>query len=756
MNYPAPRNSRSHKTRILNSRTTFIALVAFVLLALVASSGLLGRHIGVRTALAAGGLSGAIYTSTATGTTVNGNIYMNACDVYLNGGPQNCSSGSGLPEGDYYFQVTNPSGSTLLSTDDISQRQVHINADGFVVSYSGVSASCMHELGAGHCSGAVSVQLMPFNPTPNAGGEYKVWVTPVGDYNLFAQRSTFGFVDSTSKTDNFKVKPTACNPDTDPDCHPPTAIGGVKYYDTNNNGKLDPGELGIEGVEIDVTLADTTVVKTFTDSTGTWALFFPEGTTYTACEVLPDGYNQTGPKDGATTADGDATANGFCWTGTVGLVDTADLNFGNIICKPEITCPKDATVECGDSTEPASTGTATGSSNCGDVTITHEDSAHVAACGNTYSFTRTWKATDKLSGNSTTCEQKITVKDTTPPSISTPPGPSSVECPGTPVFSTPTASDTCGSARVFEDSDVKTPGCGNTYSETKTWHAEDDCGNKSAPVSQTISVVDTTAPTIGNPGADATIFCPSTPTFTPPTASDTCGTAQVFQAGADVVTTSSCSTKTVKRSWYAKDACGNQSGTVSQTITVECNNCGGLTMGFWQNKNGQAIINPIGASKTLPAALTGWLRGFAPFQDLSATSTAAQDAAYVTNIIKAANASGAAMNAMLKAQMLATALDVYFSDGSLGGNQIGAPAPLGGVKIDLTHINKTIGSGSYENTQAAFGGINCQTVSQLLVFASSQATAPSGAFWYGQVKATQELAKDTFDAINNNVAFSCP
>lgn len=44
------------------------------------------------------------------------------------------------------------------------------------------------------------------------------------------------------------------------------------------------------------------------------------------------------------------------------------------------------------------------------------------------------------------------------------------------------------------------------------------------------------------------------------------------------------------------------------------------------------------------------------------------------------------MNAMLKAQMLATALDVYFSDAALGGNKINAPAPIRGVSIDLTMI----------------------------------------------------------------------
>ena len=77
------------------------------------------------------------------------------------------------------------------------------------------------------------------------------------------------------------------------------------------------------------------------------------------------------------------------------------------------------------------------------------------------------------------------------------------------------------------------------------------------------------------------------------------------------------------------------------------------------------------------------------------------------------------------------------------------------MKIDLTKINKLIFSANYENTQAAFGGGNCLTVLQLLQFAASQSN-PGGTFWYGQVKATQELAKDTFDAINNNVAFSCP
>ena len=191
----------------------------------------------------------------------------------------------------------------------------------------------------------------------------------------------------------------------------------------------------------------------------------------------------------------------------------------------------------------------------------------------------------------------------------------------------------------------------------------------------------------------------------------------------------------------------------SQTVTV-CGpaKTGALSKGFWQNKNGQDIIK-TGASISGVAKSGTWLRQYAPFQDLSTTATPSQVATYVYNVIKAANAGGAAMNAMLKAQMLATALDVYFSDPALGGNKISAPAPIGGVCIDLTKIYK--GSGTYENVSGAFGGATSKTVLQMLTYAASQSNG-GGSIWYGQVKATQELAKDAFDAIDNQWAFSCP
>ena len=188
---------------------------------------------------------------------------------------------------------------------------------------------------------------------------------------------------------------------------------------------------------------------------------------------------------------------------------------------------------------------------------------------------------------------------------------------------------------------------------------------------------------------------------------------------------------------------------------------GALTMGYWQNKNGQGIIKNGGPTSGTCNSGT-WLRQYAPFQDLNSTATCTTVATYVYNVIKAANAAGVSMNTMLKAQMLATALDVYFSDSTLGGNKINAPAPIGGVSIDLTMICKMIDStngtatcsGSFEDVRSAFGTTTpLMTVSNMLSYAASQSNA-GGSPWYANVKSTQQLAKDAFDAINNQVAFA--
>ena len=83
---------------------------------------------------------------------------------------------------------------------------------------------------------------------------------------------------------------------------------------------------------------------------------------------------------------------------------------------------------------------------------------------------------------------------------------------------------------------------------------------------------------------------------------------------------------------------------------------------------------------------------------------------------------------------------------------------IGLVAIDVTQVNKTIGSSSYENASSSFGGAPSRTVLGLLRWAAAESNA-GGSLWYAQRKNglnSQELAKDTFDAINNAVAYIAP
>src|SRR3954470_13031 len=69
--------------------------------------------------------SGAIFTTLADGSEVNYNIYAAKEDVYLDGGPGPGApqTAAGLDDGVYVFQVTQPSGKTLLSQDAAQCRE---------------------------------------------------------------------------------------------------------------------------------------------------------------------------------------------------------------------------------------------------------------------------------------------------------------------------------------------------------------------------------------------------------------------------------------------------------------------------------------------------------------------------------------------------------------------------------------------------------------------------------------------------------
>jgi len=167
--------------------------------------------------------SGAIFTTLADGSEVNFNQFPNKQAVYLDGGPGPGAPqlAAGLDDGTYVFQVTDPSGKTLLSTDPAGCRQFTV-VDGVI---SGVvpNGGCEHQIGLDIDHGAVTVQLFPYNDTPNPGGVYKVWVVRVEDFlagcaalgvqnglNIVdagkAPGNCHGFIPAHCKTDNFKVK----------------------------------------------------------------------------------------------------------------------------------------------------------------------------------------------------------------------------------------------------------------------------------------------------------------------------------------------------------------------------------------------------------------------------------------------------------------------------------------------------------------------------------------------------------------------
>src|SRR5690606_6517715 len=78
---------------------------------------------------------------------------------------------------------------------------------------------------------------------------------------------------------------------------------------------------------------------------------------------------------------------------------------------PTITCPANITINSGESEEPANTGTATATDNCGGTpTVTFADEIMPGSCEESYTIIRTWTATDAC-GSTSLCVQNIFVLD---------------------------------------------------------------------------------------------------------------------------------------------------------------------------------------------------------------------------------------------------------------------------------------------------------------------------------------------------------
>jgi hypothetical protein len=706
-------------------------------------------------------------------------------DVYINGGP----TAGGISDGTYFFAVvapgfqnggfldgadgnlsdTNPSNGGPGGGDDVTNRIFTVT--NHVISYSGT-----HAIGTDPGQNLV-VALFPYDNTPNNGGVYILAICPVGAIDPRA-----------CKYDAFRINVGGgvCTVD----CGGPATLTVCKFWDQNDNHMADDepllgnwpitasnvdgfsdtttqntGNLVIDGVA-SPDLGCTSFTVTIPPGSASVDVTLTEGNLpgtgsqycdHTGCPVPTP--NPTGPW--TQTAPYHFTNNVVLASETVtvlpGDVKTADP-FGNVTGF-DLTVSKTAT--------PSFTRTYTWN-------ITKDvDKTLIETTGTTATFNYTVVSSEtgftdsawQVAGNITVTNTNafavsgVTVTDavddggscsitdaagganeTVPAATTLGPGTLVVPYKCTYTLATSTPADGTNTATATWDKTKYSTPDGSQFGQAAVVFST---ASPTATVNKTIHVTDSYAGALGT--------C---------TASDTTPFASCTFKYQRIIT--------VKPGCYKYDntATITETGqTASQTVEV-CGPAatGALTMGFWQNKNGQGIIS--GGKATSGVCNSGtWLRQYAPFQDLSATATCNQVATYVYNVIKAATCSGTTQpcNAMLKAQMLATALDVYFSDSSLGGNKIGAPGAIGPVKIDLTKICSMIDgsggtatcSGTFLNCSSAFGGATCLSVADILTYAASQSNA-GGSLWYGNIKATQVLAKNVFDAINNRVAFNCP
>jgi hypothetical protein len=191
-------------------------------------------------------------------------------------------------------------------------------------------------------------------------------------------------------------------------------------------------------------------------------------------------------------------------------------------CPPTIICPPNVTGECG---SPVNF-TATATDQAGNpvaVTCTPPSGSVFALGGTTVNCTAT------AGGQSSSCSFRVTVRDSTPPTITCPAN-LTVQCAAdVPAFPTTlaefiaaggAASDSCDTALEFNSSETgNLTACGGTL--TRTFTVTDDSTNRASCV-QIITVNDTIPPVLTCPG-NITASDRDPVIITPPIATDNCG-----------------------------------------------------------------------------------------------------------------------------------------------------------------------------------------------------------------------------------------
>ena len=214
-----------------------------------------------------------------------------------------------------------------------------------------------------------------------------------------------------------------------------------------------------------------------------------------------------------TVTDGAGNSN-MCTTTVIVVDDLA----------PTITCPADATVDCGDPVTVAALGDATVVDNCDLLaTASSSDVLVTTTAGSCQSIERTFTATDNFS-NTSTCVQTIEVQDDEDPVLDFGIG---IEAPRDTILScseaippalVATMTDDCTAtttivADVESDQIINTLSCEfYDYTIVRTWTATDNCGRTDVHVQRIFIENEPTftgATTTLNVSANSTVDCPS-------------------------------------------------------------------------------------------------------------------------------------------------------------------------------------------------------------------------------------------------------
>ncbi|MDX9940968.1 MAG: hypothetical protein RBS53_01975, partial [Bacteroidales bacterium] len=203
--------------------------------------------------------------------------------------------------------------------------------------------------------------------------------------------------------------------------------------------------------------------------------------------------------------------------------------------------------------------------NCDDdVTITYVDEMTPGDCASEFVVIRTFTAADNC-GNTATAQQTITVVDTTAPVFTFVPEDATYECDEEIILVMATAEDNCGDAEVTYEDEITEGDCPQAYTITRTFTADDGCGNIATEV-QIINVVDTTAPVFTFVPEGTTYACEEAIDLEMAIAEDNCG--EVVVTYNDVITDVVAPNEyTIERTFTATDECNNAS-TAVQIIMI--------------------------------------------------------------------------------------------------------------------------------------------------------------------------------------------